>query len=972
MSTPRPTLESIVTRFRREVEKGGALDGLKPELEVRLQEVDYQNFAEIYWRLLTKADGAGAPLALGDGSLTQMVSAIMDIRQPRGEGPQRHLRPMRIREKYYDKGVRHHEKYVYKEPLVSALRVPSTTGLSYIVALSGERGNDPQSFSADEGAVIRIKARTSFVLTLTGVSELKPELCWRIDMTVTRQIMGSDARTSLEHIINLMFRTNPAMTPKTLLGVLHLDDSPAARALYKYEVEAELVGEPETLDAVRPADITAVAETILHLANPEYVREAAMQAEVYRAAQHIIRAPGYLRQFQHELGMKRLLPQAIAITRADYRGIYPPKGMYLTEKADGKRAVALVHDSRGVVIADSLYEFTPKGASDSKTGQIDSRLHNDTIVDGELVVGPGAGGAGGAVTFYAFDLIAIAGESVTSDSFEKRLEKLAKAVDILVEAGIPAFAKTYVRLAEGDPKYLERAILEVHKAVRPYSIDGLIFVEPGKSYEETANYKWKSASDNTIDFLARRAPPSVLGKEPFVDKKGHKLYFLFVGISPELYDALGLQWCPGYSDLFGTTGPLALKRGTPRMDANTGSYFPIQFTPSDSPLAYLYHHPDTSPLGDVDGKVVEGRCTGDCPAAGGGLSLVEWAMTRVREDRRRELLTKRYYGNDFYTAELIWLNYIDPFPLEQLWEGPSLDYFVRPKAGIYRAQTALISYMKTERILSLKHSDWVVDVGAGKGQDLGRYLDAEIHNLVAIDQDRAALSELVRRKYSFAGKRGTTTEDESPVYTSHGRRRARATTIHVLRADASAPHSETLAKLENLGLRRASADAVVCNLVVHYFLESVESMRNIVALVRGIVKVGGQVIVTALLGKAVHKLFQTMRVPSGGTWEVREGDGPPKYALRRLYSSTTLEAVGQRIGVLLPFSDGRFYEEYLVNTESLEATFVARGFSLKSSTNAASLIPNFEVRNRALASLLTAGDKQYLSLYGELVFRRDK
>jgi hypothetical protein len=985
----KPTLESIVTRFRREAEKG-APPGGSAELEVRLQDVNYPSFAAIYQALLTNTSSESQPpkLKLGEQRLVQMISAIMNIRQARGEGAQRHLQPMRIREIYFEGGKKARERIVRKEPLVPALRVPSTTALAYMVALAEER-EEAEGFSADEGAIIRVKARVSFHLTLAGTSELKPELQWRVDMTVVREIMGSDAETALGRIVDQMFRTNPAMTPANFLAVLRLadDESPAARALYKYEVEAELVGSSTGLDAVRPSDVTAAAETILRLANPDYVLEASMQTEVYRAAQYIVKAPGYLRQFQHDLGLKRLLPQANAITRADYRAIYPPKDMYLTEKADGKRALALVHDGRGAVIADTLHDFAAPsakkgpGPSDPK-----SRLANDTVVDGEFVQREGPGGP--VFEFYAFDLIAIAGENVTSDPFEKRLARLAEAVSILSEAGIPAFAKQYVRIADSTPAYLEEVIQGVYSAKRKYSVDGLIFVEPGKPYEETANYKWKSARDNTIDFLARRAPASVLGRPPFVDRPGHKVYFLFVGISPELYESLGLQWCPGYSDLFGSrveTGrpPRGAARApADRMDANTGSYFPIQFSPSDVPMAYVYQHPNDSPLGDIDAKVVEGRCAGSCPSAGGGVPLVEWEMLRVREDRRRDLLTKRYYGNDYYTAELIWLNYVDPFPVEQLWEGPSLDYFMRPKSGIYRAQTALISYMKTERILSLKHANWVVDIATGKGQDLGRYLEAEVHNLVAIDQDRAALSQLVRRKYSFAGRGRPPVEgDESGSGESRGRRGAAArgatargaTAIKILVADAGSPYAATLTKLEHLGLQRMTADAVVCNLAIHYFLGSLDSLRNFVALVRGIVKVGGTVVITALIGEAVHKLFLKEKVPEGSSWEIREGDGAaPKYALKRLYSSTALEAVGQQIGVLLPFSDGRFYEEYLVNTKLVTKEFTDRGFRLKATTNAAALIPDFEARNRTVAELLTEGDKKYLSLYGELIFSRDK
>ena len=306
----KPTLEKIVTRFRREAGQPG---GAKPELEVRLQDVDYANFAAIYTALLAGRGGDGRPVDVGPGAVSQMVGTIMAVNMAgREEGPYRHLRPSRIREIFFEGGRRVREHFVRKEPLLIPFRAPSSVGLTYIVALSAERP-DVQGFSADEGAVVRVKARVGFPLTLVGTSELRPELNWRIDMTVARQIMGSDAGSSLKQIVAQMFATTPPMTPATFLAALRLDDdaNPAPRQLYRYEVEVEFVGPAEVRDAIRPADVTAAAEAILRLANPEYVREAAMQAEVYRAAQHIVKAPGYLRRFAHELGLKRLLPPAI-------------------------------------------------------------------------------------------------------------------------------------------------------------------------------------------------------------------------------------------------------------------------------------------------------------------------------------------------------------------------------------------------------------------------------------------------------------------------------------------------------------------------------------------------------------------------------------------------------------------------------------------------------------------------------------
>jgi SAM-dependent methyltransferase len=947
----KPTLENIITRFRREVLR---TDGAAVELEVRLREVDYANFSAIYRALLK--DEATAP------EVRQTVNSIMNIRRAKGDT----LQPMRIREIVFEGGARQRENYVRKEPLMPPYHVSSALGISYHVALAAEHAD--QAFSSDEGATIRVKARVSFRLLMKSfLQEDAAQLPWRVDMTVTRQLAGSNASGALKAIVDQMFRTTPPMTAANFLDVLNLAAAPTQQ-LYRFEVEAEFAGDAAAADAVRPEDVTAVANALLHLANPDHMLDAAKQAEIFRAARYVVKAPEYLRRFQHELGMKRLLPQALAITRTIYRGIYPPRGYYVTDKADGKRALGLVHDGRGFIVSDTMATFAaaaPDAAveesaepakkkgnagvtaesalskSSKKAAPVVSRLQADTIVDGELVE------SGEHPVLYAFDLIAVAGADVTGLPFEARLERMAEAVAILREAGVPAEAKPYGHIAGDTPAELEKAFRAVADAKRPYTTDGLILVEPGKPYDETTNSKWKPAEHNTIDFYVRRAPSNVLGKPPFVDKPGHKLHFLFVGINQELYEALGLHFCPGYGELFPN-----------RAASDSRAHFPVQFSPSDAPYAYLYQHPDKQQ--EVEGKIAEMRYE---------LATADWHLTRIREDRRQELASKRYFGNDFYTAEIIWLNYVDPFPMEQLWDGPALDYFRRDKSGAYRAQTAVISFVKTQRIMTLRRAGWVVDLASGKGQDLGRYLSAEVHHLVAVDNDRAALSELVRRKYCFAGRATAGFGEEGAECSRvkhHGRGGRQSTTIHVLVADLGAPHAETAAKIRDIGAG-AEVDAVVCNLAVHYFLASTETMRNFVALCRDVVKPGGQVVLTVLDGAAVHALLR--KIPSGASWDVTENE-TRKYSIRRQYASDTLQDAGQKIGVLLPFSDGEYYEEYLVNVEALAAEFTKRGFTRTEYRSVAKSLPDFEARNRALAGQLTPGDRAYLALYSELCFAK--
>ena len=92
---------------------------------------------------------------------------------------------------------------------------------------------------------------------------------------------------------------------------------------------------------------------------------------------------------------------------------------------------------------------------------------------------------------------------------------------------------------------------------------------------------------------------------------------MFVGININLFETLGLQWCPGYSDLFKVTN---------------SNYFPIQFSPSDNPNVYITEQDDPN----LDGKVVEMRYDGE-----------KWIMSKIRNDRDVDVASGKYFGNDF-------------------------------------------------------------------------------------------------------------------------------------------------------------------------------------------------------------------------------------------------------------------------------------------------------------------------------------
>ena len=1076
----KSTLESIVTRFRREsiqINKEKKNKEKNIELEIRFQNIDLLTFTEIYEGLKSNSKESNI-------YISQIISAVVDD-NIKYEGFQKFYRSFNRRDITY-KSPNYdikEEIFMVKQTLLIPLKVTSSKGINYTVSIASENETNTH-MSMDEGSIVRIKSRISFPITIDASEDKNIQLLWRVDLSIVSQITGNEAKTKLKPIKKEMFLNS---TPQNFLTDMKLTDTKLTDMKltdtkltdmkltdmkltdmkltdtkltdsnkYKFEVEIEFISSSETCDILRPSDITNITEKILKIINSEHANKVAqdslLQNEIYKVAQYIIKAPGYLAQFQQQHyvskqssnqqsgnqqsgNLKKLLPQVLAITRTDYRNLYPPKNLFITDKADGKRAIAIIRDGKAIIISNSIIE-----------GGIinhDPKYQLDTILDGEYVATPrrgvsvdggdcGGGNDGGGndggdcgggngysdgdsddgdrvgnksdtsqttithtpsqrgdttIThapsrrgdFYAFDAIVINGINVSNQGFEERVTYLANACILLSDLGIKSESKPFTQITDIDN--LEPLIKEVYERKRPYEKDGLIFVENGKSYSDTNTYKWKPAHDNTIDFLVKKAPSSILGKYPFIEKEGHQIYLLFVGINNEMFESLALQWCPGYSQIF---------QKSISNDNSQRNYFPIQFSPSDVPLAYIYHHPvlpggrlseDNKNLGeksddnstrqarkeirslsavDIDGKIVEMRCAGNCSAAGGHSQFVDWEILRIRDDRE---VSKNYYGNDYYTAELIWLNYVDPFPLEQLWEGVSMDYFMSEKNGIYKAQVSVISFIKTERINTLAHSNWIIDLGMGKGQDLGRYMSAGIQNLIAVDADKAALSELVRRKYSHA-KNEKKSQNRNGKYSKSSN--TSKTSVYVIVSDINYD-TEILTKFHNLGLE--TADAIVCNLAIHYFLSTSESLTNFMNIVSNMVKVGGQVCITCMFGEAIHALFKKEKISENESYNVHE-NGVLKYSIKRMYSSTKLESVGQKIGIMLPFSIGQYYEEYLVNTKELINTFKSYGFSCSVNETMNKSLPRFQSRNNALYSILTEDDKFYLSLYGELVFTR--
>ncbi len=888
-------LAEMIERYAQEAPK--LAHGETLELEIRLKDVTREIFESLYGALL-HAVGARPTLECSVNIVSDSVFGASS-----GDGVNY------IRKMLFAGPKVLSDTYQKKQRIMRSVHIDDY--LKYSVGLARE--SPMAKFSTNTNAMVRFKVRVSFEIDIPSSSAAKDgdktaiRPAWRFDLTAVKNGSLADLGASLKSIKYELF--NEKMTATNLLETLNFS------AVNAFEVEVEYIA------AVVPTlkDLKII-DKVFELINPQYLSAAAYQETIYRVATYLITNRELLAEFKQPTHrLKRLSNQVIVLTRNNYyMEIFPPEGYYLTIKADGQRAIVVAEGPRcRILLADKMLEFSASSATPND-GVVDSAI---TIVDAEMV--------GNDV--YVFDVMVYRGENLSRQGFVNRVLRIDEAVATLGAYGFKAVAKRYVKL--GPLSEFEAGFREIWEADYPFPRDGLILTEPNEGYGATKNYKWKPAENNTIDFLAIKAPQKMLGIAPYEVRAGKTLYLLFCGISHKMRESLGLGLLPHHKTMFPQT---------------KGQYYPVQFSPSANPLAYLYWSTE-----DVGGKIVElSRDT-----AG------QWVFHGVREDRKME---EGYYGNDYRIAELIYLNYIDPFPLESLWT-PSDSYFTKMAADIYTAgnrfKRFVISLLLKDNLSGVR---WVIDEAAGRGADLHRYQEIGVENALFMDIDPTAIVELIRRKYSFfqAKKRHVADwlgarESRQIEYDKLIVKDVKSLTVHTLVADLKTPYRALMADTYQFGINPGLIDGIVCNFAFHYMCDTIENMRNLLIFNARMLKVGGVFIFTVMDGEAVFALLKG--IERGKRWESKE-NGVIKYAIRKDYTGDKPSAVGQMISVMLPFSD-KMYEEPLCNVKCVVSEATKLGFSVELNAPMTTHLERFRVADKSLHDKLTAGDREYIGLH---------
>jgi SAM-dependent methyltransferase len=596
--------------------------------------------------------------------------------------------------------------------------------------------------------------------------------------------------------------------------------------------------------------------------------------------------------------LKSMLTGAKTLSKNIYMKMYPPIGNYITKKADGFRSVLVLGGVNSLITHNEVISHT---VSD------DPITH---IIDCEAI--PTDDG----YRVFAFDIM-YSTTSCIKDPFEERLVKLVNA--LTTPPVIPRLTielKQYLRIDE-DMSAFKR----IKESISDYPDDGYILTVAGASYEQTKSYKIKS--ENTIDFMAINCDNA---KMPV--PAGKHLYALFSGINNSTLNKLMITRLAGYSNLF----------------THRGDYGPIQFSPANHPNAYRWvvddkmHNILKKDAGVVRGVVSPAIIVELLPIFKNG-NFVEWKFIGTRPDRLSE---PNYFGNNFTTvAEVNWFVAQDPIILEDMHMPPNA-YFAIEKSAIYKNQVHAVSYVKSKLIKHAKSiipNTFVLDLAAGNGQDLARYMDCGYTSGLFIDIDRIAIATLIERRYQFI--QGNT------FYSK------KAFKVNVGVEDLTVPNDEIVARFEPY-FTPNKPGLIVCNLAIHYLIYDVDHLNNFAGLIIKCLANNGTFMFTCFNGKKIHNLFK-----NADEWVDREGD-IVKYHIKKLYAGDFL-GFEQKISVKLPFS-AQMYEENLVNVELVTKKFSSLGFNVTQHSMSEYLF-NLSKENANLFKSLNQSDKFYLDLY---------
>ena len=747
-------------------------------------------------------------------------------------------------------------------------------------------------------------------------------------------------------------------------------DVMAAPALYEIEVELKRV-EGDTIETAMKRIVKGVGEVLRGIQKNSILIRKSTRDRVLKAYQGLVGTNKFRGVPPITLELGNFLKdheEGVANLRDGYN---------VTDKADGLRVMAYC-DSKGdlflIDMAMNVY----------RTG-LQNLLCRQSLADGEWVTQTKEKKA--IQQLLLFDLyIDIDKKDVTKMPFhtgtaeEGRHSLLKKWTTKwntdpkIILPGITPATKVQVAMKNflfakaGDGSIFQSAG-RVLDAFPVYNTDGLIFTPNAAPLPEKAGaaflaqFKWKPAHDNTIDFL--------ISIEKYPEGREERI---FTGVKPGTNETVQYKTLRLYvgssSDVSHTNPREAILEEKELRSGKRGEYKPVLFNPKEFPdtmASICYLEIKTDPYTGQDyvvaersGEPIEDKSIVEFAYDGSRPSGWRWVPVRVRLDKT-ERLQKGILGrtlNSEDTAEGVWNSINEPITDSMIRTGneePSEEEnkeLMKLKEGRqlvarrYYERKATAQDLQLVRGLRDFHNKYVkenilymaglkggkkalVDLAVGKAADLQKWRRANISFVLGVDmagdniigaQDGAyrRYADTVSRAHREAvppmvfaiadssksivdGAAGATDQEKNILRSVFGR------------VQTSSPVPPFIEK--NAGRLKMGSDCVSVMFALHYFFENKTMFNGFLKNLADILKVGGYFIGCCFDGEKVFDLLRGVQVKNGVDGESL------LWSIKKVYTDDDLpedeSAFGMGIDVDF-ISIGTSHREYLVPFKLLQ------------------------------------------------------
>lgn len=696
------------------------------------------------------------------------------------------------------------------------------------------------------------------------IPDLKLRFTLRHEEPLRRDFSGSP--TDPASHIRILHRK----TWKTPDGLLRIDMSLVKSKTKQHKTFPEILKQPPSFEVEvevvdKKSPVKSVLESMLRHVEPLL---AAFQQSPFILPESDIQR--YKMEFE---AMKMRFVNPVTIERRHLRVDRPHNilsGYTVTNKADGERSFLVVARDRRVIRWTRSGKIIWTGITATNDG------HVGDVVDGEYLYDKNL--------FCIFDVYAFRGKKVDrlplmttdtdvkKDPLKSRLGCAGLFVEDLKKDFTASFTKKPFRIETklflaGDGPAMEESIQRMLDTKFEYATDGLIFTPRSSQVAPITDrkgdtwlrvYKWKPASQNSIDFLVRFK--SVEDYDPVLEKRVFK-GTLYVSRSPGTDFVYPCETITG--EYVAPEIPADLKY---RMDTQTRAPSPFQPSAPKAPNASEVLLPLNGkgvPI-DEDGQRIEDNTIIECSR---DVERGRWNIMRTRYDKTYQYraLGMPQFGNDIFVANEIWTNIHNPVTEEMIrrvYSSPADDTFeddlyyrdsLEARDRVLRDVYSFHNKIKEQLYHSnIKPGDTLLELAVGRGGDLHKWRKTKPSKVVGIDLSQANLES--PRQGACVRYLGELTKSKlPPVLFIVGdmtqpilEQDNRYIKILDKREPPPTPYLEKFAGLTDF-------DVISCQMAIHYACESEERFRVFVG---NITRHGKNIFFgTCLDGQAVYSLL---------------------------------------------------------------------------------------------------------------------